>query len=158
MIKKALLLSLSLFIAPVAFADSEMDEVLKSIGLVDSQYRYTNDKLATEFFRVATNQYAQSLPVNINSYVQIYSAMMTPYYGNFEAIITLPLTDSEREVFIQELTSLENLQQICLDYYVPNNFMAANNYTLVYSYSDQNYRPLAKLTMNTDKCLNAFTY
>ena len=83
-------------VSNVGHAESELDDLLKYAGIVDADYVYTDTKLAAEFFRLSTNQYAQSLPMNINSYIQIESAMMTPHFGNFEAIYTVPF-DALRE-------------------------------------------------------------
>ena len=153
--KKLLLTTMFVIISGVAHAESELDDLLKSAGIVDGDYVYTDTKLAAEFFRLSTNQYAQSLPMNVNSYIQIESAMMTPHFGNFEAIYTVPFDATERRAVIQELSSMEALQIACIDHYIPNDFMLANNYTLVYSYSDQDYRPLAKVTMNINSCYEA---
>ena len=139
----------------VTNAESELDDLLKYAGIVDEDYVYTDIKLAAEFFRLSTNQYAQSLPMNVNSYIQIESAMMTPYFSNVEAIYTIPFDATERRAVIQELSSMEALKETCIDNYIPNDFMLANNYTLVYSYSDQDYRPLAKVTMNINSCYEA---
>lgn len=153
--KKILLAMLFATVSNVGHAESELDDLLKYAGIVDADYVYTDTKLAAEFFRLSTNQYAQSLPMNINSYIQIESAMMTPYFSNVEAIYTVPFDATARKAVIQELSSMEALQIACIDYYIPNDFMLANNYTLVYSYSDQDYRPLAKVTMNIDSCYEA---
>lgn len=153
--KKIILAMIFATISSVTHAESELDDLLKYAGIVDADYVYTDTKLAAEFFRLPTNQYAQSLPMNINSYIQIESAMMTPHFGSFEAIYTVPFDATERKAVIQELSSMETLQIACIDYYIPNDFMLANNYTLVYSYSDQDYRPLAKITMNIDSCYEA---
>ena len=153
--KKLLLTTLVVLISGVAHAESELDNLLKSAGIVDVDYVYTDIKLAAEFFRLSTNQYAQSLPVNVNSYVKLDSVMMTPYFGNSEAMYTQPLNANERMLLIQELSSVEMLKEACIDYYIPNDFMLANNYTLIYSYSDQDYRPLAKVTMSIDNCYEA---
>jgi len=153
--KKLFLTTMFVLTSSVTYAESELDDLLKYAGIVDADYVYTDTKLAAEFFRLSTNQYAQSLPMNINSYIQIESAMMTPHFGNVEAIYTVPFDATERKAVIQELSSMEALQIACIDYYIPNDFMLANNYTLVYSYSDQDYRPLAKVTMNIDSCYEA---
>jgi len=142
-------------VSNVGHAESELDDLLKYAGIVDADYVYTDTKLAAEFFRLSNNQYAQSLPVDINSYIQIKNAMMAPYFGIFEGIYTIQFDATNRRSVIQELSSIETLQKACIDYYIPNDFMLANNYTLVYSYSDQDYRPLAKVTMNIDSCYEA---
>lgn len=153
--KKLLLTTIFVIISSVAHAESELDDLLKSAGIVDEDYVYTDTKLAAEFFRLSTNQYAQSLPMNVNSYIQIESAMMTPYFSNVEAIYTIPFDATERRAVIKELSSMEALKETCIANYIPNDFMLANNYTLVYSYSDQDYRPLAKVTMNINNCYEA---
>ena len=153
--KKLLLTTIFVITSNVAHAESELDDLLKYAGIVDEDYVYTDTKLAAEFFRLSTNQYAQSLPMNVNSYIQIESAMMTPYFSNVEAIYTIPFDATERRAVIKELSSMEALKETCIDNYIPNDFMLANNYTLVYSYSDQDYRPLAKVTMNINNCSEA---
>ena len=155
MIKKAILLSLSLLVAPMAFAASEMDEALLSVGLINKNYEYIHKELITEFFRVVNNDYSQSLPMDINSYTRIQSLILTPYYGNVSVLYTLPLTADERDVLADTLSSKEMLKEACVDYYLPNKFMLANSYTMVYSYADQNHRALADIKMNADSCLNA---
>lgn len=156
--KKGCLFLFSLFTCHTAIAESDVDQTLKSIGLVDENYVYIDDEaLVTEFFRYTTNQYAQSLPTNLNSFIQMYSAMMTPYLGNFEAIYTIPFNDEDKAAIAQELSSKEVLQNACIDYYIPHEFMLANNYTLIYSYSDQNFRPIAKVTMTLESCYEALS-
>jgi len=155
MIKKAILLSLSLLVAPMTYAASEMDEALLSVGLINKNYEYIHKELITEFFRVVNNDYSQSLPMDINSYTRIQSLILTPYYGNVSVLYTLPLTVDERDVLADTLSSKEMLKEACVDYYLPNKFMLANSYTMVYSYADQNHRALADIKMNADSCLNA---
>ena len=155
MIKKAILLSLSLLVAPMTFAASEMDEALLSVGLINKNYEYIHKELITEFFRVVNNDYSQSLPMDINSYTRIQSLILTPYYGNVSVLYTLPLTVDERDVLADTLSSKEMLKEACVDYYLPNKFMLSNSYTMVYSYADQNHRALADIKMNADSCLNA---
>ena len=155
MIKKAILLSLSLLVAPMTFAASEMDEALLSVGLINKNYEYIHKELITEFFRVVNNDYSQSLPMDINNYTRIQSLILTPYYGNVSVLYTLPLTVDERDVLADTLSSKEMLKEACVDYYLPNKFMLANSYTMVYSYADQNHRALADIKMNADSCLNA---
>ncbi len=157
MIKKVVALSLSLLAAPGVFAASELDEVLQSFGLVDSNYEYTNNALATEFFRLVTNEYAQSLPSHLNSYIKIDSATLTPYTGRFNAIYTIPFTPLQKEAVKQELSNVETLQHLCIDYYLPNQFMVANNYNVVYSFHDENYRPIVDVRMNVLTCYDALT-
>lgn len=153
--KKAILLSLSLLLTPAAFAASEMDEALLSVGLIDKNYEYTHKALVTEFFRLVTSDYSQSLPMDTNSYTRIQSMMLTPHYGSVDVLFTLPLTPDERKLLIDELSSKEVLKEACLDYYLPNKFMLANHFTMVYSYSDKNFRPLKDIKMNADTCINA---
>lgn len=155
MIKKAILLSLSLLVAPMTYAASEMDEALLSVGLINKNYEYIHKELITEFFRVVNNDYSQSLPMDINNYTRIQSLILTPYYGNVSVLYTLPLTTDERDVLADTLSSKEMLKEACVDYYLPNKFMLANSYTMVYSYADQNHRALADIKMNADSCLNA---
>lgn len=155
MIKKAMLLSLSLLLAPMAFAASELDEALQSVGLLNSNYEYTHKELVSEVFRLVTNDYSQSLPMDINNYTRIQSMMLTPHYGNVSVLYTLPLTPEERDFLTDELSSNEILKESCLDYYLSNKFMLANHYTLVYSYSDQNHRPLTDIKMTAETCLAA---
>ena len=155
--KKLLLTTMFVLISSVTHAESDLDNLLKSAGIVDEDYTYRDTNLAAEFFRLSNNQYAQSLPVDINSYIQIESVMMAPYFGIFEGIYTIPFDAADRRAVIQELSSIETLQIACIDYYIPNDFMLANNYTLVYSYSDQDYRPLAKVTMNINNCDEALS-
>lgn len=155
--KKGFLFLLSLFISHSALAESDMDLALKSIGAVDEDYRYTDHELVAAFFRVTTSQYAQSLPIDVYSFTRIHSAMFTPYYANISYSYTLPLTSDEIRGVIAELSSKESLQEACIDGYIPNEFMLANNYTLVYSYSDNSYRPLADVKMNLSTCLDALT-
>ena len=155
MIKKAILLSLSLLVAPMTYAASEMDEALLSVGLINKNYEYIHKELITEFFRVVNNDYSQSLPMDINNYTRIQSLILTPYYGNVSVLYTLPLTVDERDVLADTLSSKEMLKEACVDYYLPNKFMFTNSYTMVYSYADQNHRALADIKMNADSCLNA---
>ena len=51
-----MLLSLSLLLAPMAFAASELDEALQSVGLLNSNYEYTHKELVSEVFRLVTNE------------------------------------------------------------------------------------------------------
>ena len=155
MIKKAILLSLSLLVAPMTYAASEMDEALLSVGLINKNYEYIHKELITEFFRVVTSDYSQSLPMDINNYTRIQSLMLTPYYGNVSVLYTLPLTPDERDYLSDKLSSKEMLKEACVDYYLPNKFMLANSYTMVYSYADQNHRPFADIKINGDSCYNA---
>lgn len=155
--KKGFLFLFSLFIAHSALAESDMDLALKAIGVIDEDYRYTDDELVAAFFRLATTQYAQSLPSDINSFTRIQSAMFTPYFANVQGMYTIHFTEDEKHEVIENLSSKQTLQELCIDYFIPNEFMLANNYNLVYSVHDQDYRPLADVKMNIRTCLDALT-
>lgn len=148
---------LSLFISHSALAESDMDLALKSIGVIDEDYRYTDHELAAAFFRFTTTQYAKSLPSDINSFSRIQSAMFTPYFADVQGMYTIPFTEDERREVINNLSSKQMLQELCIDYFMPNEFMLANNYTLIYSFHDQDYRLLSNVKINISTCLDALT-
>ncbi|WP_019672671.1 hypothetical protein [Psychrobacter lutiphocae] len=147
-----------MFLSHAAFAESDIDKALKSIGLIDESYVYIADEaLVSEFFRYTTNQYAQSLPSDINSFSRIQSTMFTPYFADVQGMFTIPFTADERREVINALSSKELLQELCIDYFIPNEFMLANNYMLMYTFNDQDYRLLKKVQVNTFTCLDALT-
>ncbi|WP_227535593.1 hypothetical protein [Psychrobacter sp. YP14] len=157
MMKKGFLFLLSLVLSHSALAESDVDLALKAIGVIDEDYKYTDDDLAAAFFRLTTTQYAQSLPSDINSFTRIQSAMFTPYFADVQAMYTIHFTEDERREVINNFSSKQLLQELCIDYFIPNDFMLANNYTLIYSFHDQDYRRLADVQINSRTCLDALT-
>lgn len=154
--KKLLIILLSMTVAGAAFAKTEIDEGLKELGIVDHNYVYTDIDLATTFFTIMTDTYAKSLPMNFNRFLEVTGIMMTPYYGNFSYRYTIPFDAAERKEIKKSLASKQNVREVCEDSFLPEQFMAANNFTLVYSYMDVDYRLIADVTTNNAICDAAF--
>ena len=150
--KKLLIAFLSMTVAGAAFAESEIDRGLKKFGIVDHNYVYKDIDLATNFFTIVTDTYVKSLPMNFNRFIEINGLMITPYYSYTNYRYTIPLDAEDRAIAKQELSSKQNLREICEDYFMSEKFMQANNFTMVYSYMDSDYRPLAKVTINNATC------
>ncbi len=146
-----------MIVAGAAFAESELDGGLKELGIVDDNYVYTDIDLATTFFTIVTDTYAKSLPMNFNRFIEINGLMMTPYNSYTNYRYTIPFDTDERAMIKQELSSKQNLREICEDYFISEKFMQANNFTMVYSYMDVDYRPLANVTINNASCASALT-
>ena len=154
--KKLLIGLLSLMVAGNAFAESDIDSGLKEFGIVDDNYVYTDLDLASSFFTTVTDVYAKSLPINFNRYIEITGMMMTPYYSNFSYRYTIPIDTEDRATIKEELSSKQNVREICEDSFISERFMQANGFTMVYSYMDIDYRPLVNVTINSAACISAF--
>ncbi|PNK59502.1 hypothetical protein [Psychrobacter sp. FDAARGOS_221] len=152
LIQKALPAICCLLLSNAAFAESQMDAMLKNAGVVDDNYVYTDPALVREAFKIVSNDYGKSLPVQMNSVVEVFAAMFTSRSAIIEYRITAPLDATEKQAFIEALTAPEAKQEACEDYFLSNEFMKANNYSLTYSYSDIDYRPLTKVFMNPMSC------
>lgn len=150
--KKLLIGLLSLMVASAVFAESDIDKGLKELDVIDEHYVYTDLDATANFFTMVTDIYSKSLPMNFNRYIEITGIMMTPYYGHFGYRYTVPLNATERREVKQNLASKQNVREVCEDSFLPEQFMAANNFTLVYSYMDVDYRPLADVTANNAIC------
>ena len=154
-IKKLLIGLLSLMVAGSAFAESDLDRGLKELDLIDDDYVYTDVDLVTTFFNAVAENQAKSLPMIFNRFVEINGFMMTPYYSYSNYRYTIPFDADERKTVKKELSSKQNLREICEDYYMAEKFMQANNFTMVYSYMDVDYRALADITINNASCASA---
>ena len=150
--KKWLIGLLSLMVASAVFAESDIDKGLKELDVIDAHYVYTDVDATANFFTMVTDTYSKSLPMNFNRYIEITGIMMTPYYGHFGYRYTIPLNAAERREVKQNLASKQNVREVCEDSFLPERFMVANNFTLVYSYMDVDYRPLADVTANNAIC------
>lgn len=150
--KKLLIAFLSMTVAGAAFAESDLDRGLKELDIIDENYIYTDIDATAGFFTMVTDIYSKSLPMNFNRFLEVTGIMMTPYYGNFSYRYTIPFDAADRAIAKQELSSKQNLREICEDYFMSEKFMQANNFTLVYSYMDVDYRPLADVTTNNAIC------
>ena len=150
--KKWLIGLLSLMVASTAFAESDIDKGLKELDVIDAHYVYTDVDATANFFTMVTDTYSKSLPMNFNRFIEVTGIMMTPYYGHFGHRYTIPLNAAERREVKQNLASKQNVREVCEDSFLPERFMVANNFTLVYSYMDVDYRPLADVTANNDIC------
>jgi hypothetical protein len=153
--KKLFIILLSMTVAGAAFAETEIDEGLKESGIVDHNYVYTDIDLATTFFTIVTDTHAKSLPMNFNRLIEVTGIMMTPYYGNFIYRYTIPFDAAERIDLKKNLSSKQNIREVCEDSFLPEQFMIANNFTLVYSYMDVDYRPIVNVTINNASCASA---
>ncbi|MGP9638204.1 hypothetical protein [Psychrobacter sp. AOP3-A1-26] len=153
--KIALLTALVILISSVAHAESEIDETLKSMDIIDENYVYINTALAADFFRFLNDEQAQSSPKSTNKSIKIESVEMTPYFGHTSTTYTVPLTANEKSQLIQDLSSVEMLQNFCVATFIPYKYMAANNVTFSYLYYDQDGQPLTSIIMNNDTCHDA---
>lgn len=150
--KKLLIAFLSMTVAGAAFAESDLDRGLKELDVIDENYIYTDIDATAGFFTMVTDIYSKSLPMNFNRFLEVTGIMMTPYYGNFSYRYTIPFDAAERREIKKSLASKQNVREVCEDSFLPEQFMAANNFTLVYSYMDVDYRPLADVTINNATC------
>ena len=139
----------------VTYAESEIDETLKSMDIIDENYVYLNTVLAADFFRFLNDEQAQSSPKNTNKSFKIEKMEMTPYFGQISTTYTIPLNADEKGQLIRDLSSVETLQDFCTDTFIPYKYMAANNVTFSYLYYDQDRQPLTSITMNKDSCYEA---
>lgn len=144
-------------VAGTAFAESDLDRGLKELNLIDDDYVYTDIDLATTFFSVVTENQAKSLPVSFNRFVEINGFMMTPYYSYANYRYTIPLEAEERMKVKKDLASEQNVREVCEDVFYSEKFMQANNFTMVYSYMDIDYRALVDVTINNATCAAALS-
>lgn len=150
--KKILVLLLSLTVANAALAESELDKGLKNLDIVDDNYVYTDFDLATSFFAAITANQAKSLPLSFNRFVEINGFMITPYYSYANYRYMIPLDAAERVEVKESLASEQNLREVCEDNFYADEFMKANDFTMVYSYVDIDYRALVNVTANNANC------
>lgn len=153
--KKLLLTTMFILTSSVTYAESEIDETLKSMDIIDENYVYLNTALAADFFRFLNDEQAQSSPKNKNESFKIEKMEMTPYFGQISTTYTTPLNADEKGQLIRDLSSVETLQNFCTDTFIPYKYMAANNVTFSYLYYDQDRQPLTSITMNKDICHDA---
>lgn len=153
--KKLFLTTMFVLTSSVTYAGSEIDETLKSMDIIDENYVYLNTALAAEFFRFLNDEQAQSSPKNTNKSFKIENMEMTPYFGRISTTYTIPLNGDEKAQLIRDLSSVEMLQNLCTETFIPYKYMAANNVTFSYLYYDQYAKPLISITMNKDTCHDA---
>lgn len=151
--KKIVSTLLCLFLSQAAVAGSQIDTMFQKAGIIDEDYLYTDIDIVREAFKLASNEYAQSLPMQMNEVIEVYAVSFLPSTDVYEYRLTVPLTQSERQDLIEVMSSPETLRQSCEDYFLVNQYMVKNDVTLIYSYNDVDYRPLAKLVMSNDNCL-----
>lgn len=153
--KKLFLTTMFVLTSSVTYAESEIDETLKSMDIIDENYVYLNTVLAADFFRFLNDEQAQSSPKNTNKSFKIEKMEMTPYFGQISTTYTIPLNADEKGQLIRDLSSVETLQDFCTDTFIPYKYMAANNVIFSYLYYDQDRQPLTNITMNKDICHDA---
>lgn len=153
--KKLLILLFSISFAGTALAESQEDRQLKAAGVIDDDYVYIDRDLATKTFAKATDNLAKTLPIKLNHSIEITSFMMNSYYSHTTYRFTSPLNTEDRAQMSRDLASAKNLNEMCKETFIANEFMKANNMTLVYSYVDIGYKPLVKITMNNKVCNKA---
>ena len=151
--KKIISTLLCLFLSQAAVAGSQIDTMFQKAGIIDEDYLYTDIDIVRQAFKLASNEYAQSLPMQMNEVIEVYAVSFLPSTAVYEYRLTVPLTQSERQDFVQIMSSPETLQQSCEEFFLVNQYMVKNDVTLIYSYNDVDYRPLAKLIMRNDNCL-----
>lgn len=143
---------LCLILSNVAFAESPADYELLDLGIVNSNYEYIDGDKATEFFREQTNALAASLPMKANSYIEVTLAMLLPSYAQVTYRLDLDLNTEEKKEISNTLSSNKYTKKSCIENFLINEYMVANNYTLVYDYQDINNEPLAQIYMNNKIC------
>lgn len=153
--KKLFLTTMFVLSSSVTYAESEIDETLKSMDIIDENYVYINTALAADFFHFLNDEQAQLSPESKNKSIKIESVEMTPYFGHTSTTYTVSLTANEKSQLIQDLSSVEMLQNFCVATFIPYKYMAANNVTFSYLYYDQDGQPLTSIIMNKDTCHDA---
>ena len=63
----------------MALQPNAFDPALKKIGAVDENYRYSDFKAVSEYFRLLTTNLSYSYPVKLDATKSIESVYMTPY-------------------------------------------------------------------------------
>lgn len=136
-------------------AASGIDTSLQADGIINENYVYTDISAASKYFYTLTEQYTQMLPKNLNDDVQINSTMMTPYFATIEASYCQPLTATEKNLLVEDISSVQSMQAACMDHFIPHEYMAANNYSLIFAFYDSDHQPLTNVTMTIDICRDA---
>ena len=150
--KKLLLVLFSITFAAAACAESEADRLLKDAGLLDNDYVYVDTELITKLSKELTESYVKTLPVDLNYYMQITDFSVTPYYFKTTYRLVNPLNVADTATIKRELNSVETLRRGCALEFLVNEYMKANNMTLIYAYRDANDQPLAEVTMTNEIC------
>ena len=153
--KKLLLTTIFVGISSMAHAESEIDDTLKSVGIIDDNYIYTDTESAAAFFNFLNDEQAQSSPKNTNKSFKIENMEMTPYFGRINTTYTIPLNAEEKGQLIRDLSSVEMLKNLCTETFIPYKYMEANNIIFSYLYYDQYRKPMTSIIMNKDTCRDA---
>lgn len=144
--------SLLFFLVTSAHATSSVDEQLQDAGIIDKDYRYVSEELATEFFREMSNEVASSLPQKNNNYLETTTSFFTPHYAKISYRFLIPMTDEEKEMAKKELTSTESLEELCNDSF-NHKYLWANNYNITYTYMDIDYKKIVDVDINVPICV-----
>lgn len=130
---------------------SEVTQELYDLGIIDSSGKYINTELAAEYFTQATEMLSKSLPVKVNKNIEIYSALMTPYYSNYAYKLDFDLNQSQKNIVVQELLSEDSIKEMCDDMFNQQIFWA-NDHHMNLRYMDKNYKTIVELSLNTKTC------
>lgn len=148
---KKFCLLLPFFLAS-AHAAVTTDEQLQDAGIIDKDYRYVSEELATEFFRKVSNELANSLPQKNNNYLETTTSFFTPHYAKISYRLLVPMNDEDKKIAKKELTSTETLSELCSDSF-SDKYLWVNNYSITYTYMDINYKKITDVDINVPTCV-----
>lgn len=106
---KKFCLLLPFFLAS-AHAAVTTDEQLQDAGIIDKDYRYVSEELATEFFRKVSNELANSLPQKNNNYLETTTSFFTPHYAKISYRLLVPMNDEDKKIAKKSLQVLRLYQ------------------------------------------------
>ncbi|WP_296205689.1 hypothetical protein [Psychrobacter sp. UBA3962] len=152
---KFFVLLISMGVSSASFGYSEIDDELLSRNLVDDNYVYTNISGLANYFRESANEIAMSLPLQLNSYIQLEGVALTPRFAQYIYRYAPSVTNEDLSNAKRDLLSNENLNIMCSESHYPYKFKTANDFETSFFYKTSTNEKVAEVVLTNKTCSDA---
>ena len=128
---------------------SSTDKAFLESGIVDSNYKFIDIEGAKLAFRELSNNFAGTLPIQINSETSIISVVMTPNYLIFGYKFLIDLDIPQKIEMKNYLHSKEHRDVVCANVFT-SRYMIANNNVIALDYYDISNKRIAMIKISPD--------
>ncbi|WP_433848161.1 hypothetical protein [Acinetobacter proteolyticus] len=129
----------------------DADSKMARLGVIDENYRYTSVKKAAEFFRDGQNNFAESLPMKMNSGLTLTSVAFTPYVGVMNIEIDEEVSE-ELKLEFRKVIRLEKTVNSFCETIFKSKYMYVNNQQFEVNIKDSKGSHIDSIYLNKNTC------
>lgn len=150
---RVIILSMLFPLSFQALANTKVSEdvLFQKLGILDSEFKYMDMKLANKIFKNANDRTAKLMPYRPNDLIEFTSITMSPYRTIINFSNTLGVLEINQNKFAQYLKTQESVKDWC-DEHFKYRYMRVNNLKVEVNFQDRAGKTLESITLDRETC------